>query len=496
MRRGVSMNYRHATALILAALLAIGGGREALAQPAAPAASPAIAETPASELARRMLQAATAGDAAFLAFIHTSYPTAQGGDDQWRSLSQALKSFELHGVEQASATHAELSGYSSDVESWARLSLDVTAVTPHTITGFGLRPGARPADLPPLPTLEPAELAAVTRTRIEARVKDDRFSGAVLIARNGKTILEAAYGLADREAGTPNTTRTQFRFGSMGKMFTAVSIMQLAQTGKLDLTAPIGRYLTDYPNAAIASKVTIDNLLTHTGGTGDIFTPEYFAHRLEVKDPKDYVALFGARSPRFAPGARTEYSNYGFILLGRIVEVVSGQSYDDYIASHIFAPAGMTSTGNQPETVSLPRRATGYMPRNGQLASAADTLPWRGTPAGGGYSTVEDLLKFADALMASRLLDPAHTRLLTDGGITGPGGQFLRYDFGPPAGGGRRYYGHSGGAPGMNGELRIFPAEPGHSDAYTVVVLANLSPPPVAGGVANFISDRLPEGRQ
>ncbi len=110
------MNYRHATALILAALLAIGGGREALAQPAAPAASPAIAETPASELARRMLQAATAGDAAFLAFIHTSYPTAQGGDDQWRSLSQALKSFELHGVEQASATHAELSGYSSDVE--------------------------------------------------------------------------------------------------------------------------------------------------------------------------------------------------------------------------------------------------------------------------------------------------------------------------------------------------------------------------------------------
>ena len=276
----------------------------------------------------------------------------------------------------------------------------------------------------------------------------------------------------------------------MGKMFTAVSIMQLAQAGKLDLTAPVGRYLKDYPNAEIAAHVTIDNLLTHSGGTGDIFGPQFTAHRLELKDAEDYVTLYGVRAPLFAPGARTEYSNYGFMLMGRIVEVVSGQSYDDYIADHIFAAAHMTATGNLPETTPLPRRATGYMSRGGQLVSAADTQPWRGTPAGGGYSTVGDLAKFADALMANRLLDAAHTKLLTTGGVTGPHGQLLRYDFGAQAGDGRRFFGHGGGAPGMNGELRIFPAEPGH-EAYTVVVLANRDPP-VATGVANFIADRLP----
>jgi CubicO group peptidase (beta-lactamase class C family) len=323
-----------------------------------------------------------------------------------------------------------------------------------------------------------------------AAAKTDTFSGAVLIAQGGKPLLAEAYGLADREAKIVNTADTQFRFGSMGKMFTAVAIMQLAEAGKLDLTAPIGRYLTDYPNADIATKVTINNLLTHSGGTGDIFTPEYFARRLEVKDPKDYVALFGARPPRFAPGERQEYSNYGFMLLGRIVEVVSGQSYDDYIAAHIFAPAHMAATGNQPETVVLPHRAVGYMGSGPRLKSAVDTLPWRGTPAGGGYSTVGDLEMFADALMANRLLDAPHTKLLTTGGFTGPGGRLLRYDFGASSGDGRRYYGHNGGAPGMNGELRIFPAEPGHA-AATVVVLANRDPP-AATAVANFISDRLP----
>jgi CubicO group peptidase (beta-lactamase class C family) len=342
----------------------------------------------------------------------------------------------------------------------------------------------------PTPRLAPAALVAATKARMAAAAKADTFSGAVLIAEGGKPILEAAYGVADREKKTPNTTATQFRFGSMGKMFTAVSILQLAQAGKLDLTAPVGRYLTDYPNADIATKVTINHLLTHTGGTGDIFAPEYFAKRLEVRAPKDYVALFGARPPRFAPGARTEYSNYGFMLMGRIVEVVSGQSYDDYIAGHIFAPAHMTATGNLPETVNLPHRATGYMTRGPHILSAADTQPWSGTPAGGGYSTVGDMARFADALMANRLLDAEHTKLLTTGGFTGPDGKLLRYDFGAPAGDGRRYFGHNGGAPGMNGELRIFPAYPGHP-AATIVVLANRDPP-VATAAANFISDRLP----
>lgn len=476
-------------AAALAGLLATGGLAPAsLAQTPLPAGP--VAESPASQMARGMLKAAAEGDEQFIAFMHRADPKAQRPDEAYLGMRANLKDLKLHSVDSATATHADLLAFAPSMEMWVRLSLDVSADTPPTITANWLRPAQRPVDVAPTPRLTPAALVAATKARMEAVTKADAFSGAVLIAEGGKPVLEAAYGLADREAKTPNTLQTQFRFGSMGKMFTAVSIMQLAQAGKLDLTAPIGRYLKDYPNADIATKVTINHLLTHTGGTGDIFTPEYFAKRLEVKDAKDYVTLFGARAPRFAPGARTEYSNYGFMLLGRIVEVVSGQSYDDYIAGHIFAPAHMSSSGNAPESVNLPRRATGYTIGAKGLASAADGQPWRGTPAGGGYSTVGDLAKFADALMANRLLDAAHTTLLTTGGFTGPDGKLLRYDFGAPAGDGRRFYGHGGGAPGMNGELRIFPAEPGHAGA-TIVVLANRDPP-VATGAANFISDRLP----
>ena len=469
---------------------AVNGVEASPAPPPTPHVSQPVAETPASALARRILKAAATSDAAFFAVVHPVTAKRPLSDDELRGFRQEWKALQVHRLVQASATHAEFSVFDPNLQAWARLIIDVSAEAPLTITGLGLLPAQRPADVTPPRRLEPTALAAATRAMTEAASKADVFSGAVLIARNGRTILSAAYGLADRDSGTPNTPQTQFRFGSMGKMFTAVSIMQLAQVDKLDLNAPVGRYLKDYPNTDIATKVTINNLLTHTGGTGDIFTPEFDAHRLELKDARDYVALFGARPPRFAPGAKIEYSNYGFMLLGRIVEVVSGESYDDYIAGHVFAPARMTATGNLPETVHLAHRAIGYMDESGKLMSAADTLPWRGTPAGGGYSTVADLSNFANALMADQLLDPAHTTLLTTGGITGADGKFVRYDFGSLTGEGRRYFGHAGGAPGMNGELRIFPAEGGH-DAYTIVVLANRSPP-AATAIANFITERLP----
>jgi CubicO group peptidase (beta-lactamase class C family) len=329
-------------------------------------------------------------------------------------------------------------------------------------------------------------LGAAADAKAKAMAQADTFTGAVMIARQGRVLFQGAYGLADREARVPNTVNTQFRFGSMGKMFTAVSVMQLAQAGALDLKATVGRYLKDYPNQDVAQKVTLDQLLTHTGGTGDIFTPEFLAHRLELKDPKDYVALYGARAPLFPPGSQQQYSNYGFMLLGRIIEAASGLAYDDYLAGHIFAPAGMTATGNFPETMRLPKRSVCYMGPPGKVQRADDTLPYRGTPAGGGYSTVGDFLAFANALMGDRLLDTSHRRLLTEGGVTGPDGKLIAYDFSSPSPDGGRMLGHSGGAPGMNGELRIFP-----DSGYTVVVLANRDPP-AAFVMANFITERLP----
>ena len=146
----------------------------------------------------------------------------------------------------------------------------------------------------------------------------------------------------------------------MTKMFTGVAVLQLVQAGKLRLDAPLGTYLTDYPNRDIANEVTLHHLLTHTGGTGDVFAAELAARRGSMPSLQDYVALHGARAPRFEPGSRHEYSNYGFVLLGRVIERASGQSYYDYVAKHVFAPAGMTHSDFATIDEAGEERAIGY----------------------------------------------------------------------------------------------------------------------------------------
>ncbi len=148
--------------------------------------------------------------------------------------------------------------------------------------------------------------------------------------------------------------------GSMNKMFTAVATLQLVEAGKLALDDPIGKHLPDYPNRELASKVTVRHLLTHTGGTGDIFGPDYDENRLKLRDHSDYVDLYGSRPLAFEPGSRWEYSNYGFVLLGALIEAASGVSYYDYVREHVFRPAGMTSTDSLPESEDVPGRAVGY----------------------------------------------------------------------------------------------------------------------------------------
>ena len=338
-----------------------------------------------------------------------------------------------------------------------------------------------------IPHMSESDLLLVLRKKMGDVATTDRFSGAVLVAKNGKTVFADAYGLADREKKTPNTLKTRFRLGSMNKMFTAVATLQLVQSGKLDLKAPFGNYLTDYPNKDVASKVTIEQLLSHTGGTGDIFGPEFDKNRLELKTLQDYVKLYGNRGPEFEPGSRWQYSNYGFLLLGVLIEKVSGQSYYDYVHDHIFKPAGMTGTASEPEEQTVADRSRGYTRFTGSsLQPNTDTLPYRGTSAGGGYSTVEDLLKFATALQTNKLLNAQYTEMLTTGKTDTPMGGKYAYGFIDSMVNGTRCFGHGGGAPGMNGELKICPG-PG----YVVAVLANMDPP-AASRVADFVTNRLP----
>jgi D-alanyl-D-alanine carboxypeptidase len=349
--------------------------------------------------------------------------------------------------------------------------------------------GEPTASVPPVTqAVADSAFVAVLRARLEADAKAGAFSGAVLVTRGGHTLFEGAYGLADRERGVPNTPLTQFRVGSMDKMLTAAAVLQLVQAGKVSLNAPLGTYLPDYPNADVASKVTIHHLLTHTGGTGDIFGPEFTAHRAELRTVGDYLQLYGTRAPRFAPGTQWEYSNYGFMLLGAVIEAVAGTSYYDDVAARVLAPAGMAATGFAPEDSLVPGRAMGYTRQlvAGELVPNTPTLPYRGTPAGGGYSTVGDFARFAAAIQERRLLDPAHTTLLLAGkAATGQGSQYA-YGFVDRVVGGRRFVGHSGGAAGMSGDLEFEP-----NGGYAIVVLSNFDPPAVVQ-VANFIIERLP----
>lgn len=262
--------------------------------------------------------------------------------------------------------------------------------------------------------------------------------------------------------------------------------MQLAQAGKLKLNDSFGNYLTDYPNQELAAKVTLHQLLTHTGGTGDIFGPDFDKHRNELKTLEDYMKLYGNRAPKFPPGSKWEYSNYGFVLLGLVVEKVSGQNYYDYVNTHIYDVAGMKDSGSEPEDKAVPNRSVGYMkpPGTKDWQPNNDTLPYRGTSAGGGYSTVRDLLKFADALEQHKLLDAHYTELLTTGKMDEGFGKYA-YGFEEKLVNGTRCFGHGGGAPGMNGDLQICPGS-----GYVVAVLANLDPS-AATRISDFITSRM-----
>lgn len=443
--------------------------------------------TPAGHQCAAWLESFNRGDTnSHREFLQKNWPSRAQNVDRQMEFRQRTGGFDLKRVEESSPTKLVVLVQERASDQFVRLTMEVQPDDPHQIASLGLRAVPRPAEFA-LPHLSQNALIAATRKRIETQIAADNFAGAVMITKDGKPILAEAYGLADREHKTPNTLKTRFRIGSMNKMFTSVATLQLAQAGKLDIKDTVGKYLTDYPNKDIASKVTIQQLLTHTGGTGDIFGLDYDTHRLELKTIQDYVKLYGNRVPKFEPGTRWEYSNYGFILLGAIIEKVSGQSYYDDVREHILEPAGMTSTGSEPEDKPVADRSVGYTKMNSTVwAPNTETLPYRGTSAGGGYSTVEDLTRFAEALQSHKLLDTLYTEMLTTGKAGTPDNTYA-FGFEDRIFNGTRCFGHGGGAPGMNGDLKICPG-PG----YVVAVLTNLDPQ-AANQISDFIANRLPE---
>ncbi len=310
-------------------------------------------------------------------------------------------------------------------------------------------------DLKPLalPVEAADNLVAAFADRLSAR---NEFAGSLLIAQDGKPLLERSWGTIKEGESVPITLDTPMFLASAGKMFTAVSVLQLADAGRINLDAPLGSYLTDYPNAEMA-KVTIRQLLQHRGGAGDtaILGRNDSDNRARVHTIDDIIALNGDRAPNFPPGTESEYSNYGFILLGAVIEQVSGQSYYDYVADHVFAPAGMTGA-SYPDNDNRQGVATGLTTFYGEedaLVSNEEVLPWRGMPDGGGVATAHDMLKFFNALRAGKLLSPEMFELATAPGQTSwYGAGFVT--------GSKPYesWGHGGNSYGMDVAIHHYPA--------------------------------------
>lgn len=324
-------------------------------------------------------------------------------------------------------------------------------------------------------------VASVIRTNVETLSSIRAFSGVVLVGKGNRILFEQGYGWANLEDSVRNTPATRLTIASIGKMFTATAIGQLMSSGKLKLDDTLARVLPEYPNADRARRITIRQLLGHTAGLGDLFSDSaYDAHR----DYQSLLSLASAVADRplqFEPGTRWSYSNEGYIVLGAVIEKVSGERYDDYLRRHVFGPAGMSHTGNFGADDVVPRRAVGYRHRPDDPLGVRPpygnrTFVGKGSPAGGAYTTARDLWNFSRALMAGQLLDAKMRDILWTGRSPLPWDTEQLYGYGVIVStvAGRTTLGHGGGGSGVgiDNEFRFF-----RDGSYTVIVLANIDPP-------------------
>jgi CubicO group peptidase (beta-lactamase class C family) len=317
-----------------------------------------------------------------------------------------------------------------------------------------------------------AKIVENTTAYLESLNTQNKFTGAVLIAKDGIPILTKAYGMANRSFNVPNQIDTKFNLASMNKMFTAVAILQLVEQGKLSLNDKIIKYIPEYANQKVANQVTIDQLLNHTSGLGHYWTEEYYKMaKDQLRTVTDYLKLSWNDSLAFPPGSKFSYSNAGFIVLGFIIEKITGQSYYDYVKEHIYKPAGMINTDAYENDYVVPNLAIGYTTnsaRPGEIKNNLFMHGVKGGPAGGGYSTVEDLLRFGNALLSNKLLSPKYTKMAITGKVVEESNSIYGYGFRDRTENGYHIYGHTGGFPGVSGYLGMIPKL-----GYTIVVLSN-----------------------
>jgi D-alanyl-D-alanine carboxypeptidase len=372
--------------------------------------------------------------------------------ERYRSIHDQIKTLTLRGISEIEMS-AEKQSVTAEMRAANGDELTVTFLfdpqPPSKLLGVRIGLGGEgppaPSSAGPAPTTEEGfkqQLAAY----LDNASKKDEFSGVVMVARHGAPIFQHAYGFADKAAKTPNQLDTKFNLGSINKVFTRLSIEQLIAAGKLSIDDTIAKVLPGYPNKDVAQKVNVRQLLNMTSGIGDFFGERYDATPKEkLRTLADYLPLFADKPLLFEPGKGQAYSNGGYVVLGLIIEKISGETYYDYVKQHIFAPAGMTDTDSYLTDEQVANRAEGYTKKLGdgkEWVNNRISRPARGSSAGGGYSTAPDLVKFAEAIASGKLKSST------------PG------------------LGIAGGSPGMNAALEYDPAK-----GVAIVVLSNYDPP-------------------
>jgi CubicO group peptidase (beta-lactamase class C family) len=444
-------------------------------------------DTPVGKLGRTLIEVINSGDSA----ARTAFLVGGVSDAALEEISTAERAIWLARVAEQSGGLEVLAATGSQPleilvktrrgDHWARIYAFTDPRQPDRLGEYGAVPARDPAiertDHGPQRRLSEVEVVREISRRVEAAARRDEFSGVVLVAKGERTIFHRAYGLADRSWGIPNRLDTRFNLASMNKMFTAVAVAQLLEAGKLHLDDTLGTILPDYPNKAAARTITIAHLLSHTAGLRMLFDRPGFDRRKRYRTSSDYFPLFAAEPLLFEPGTASAYSNEGFVVLGAIVEQLTGSNYFDYVRERIFDPSGMSHTDSYAIDDVVPNLAVGYARYEDDPLGIGPRRPnwiflqWKGSAAGGGYSTTGDLLKFVRGLRHNRLLRGGLADTLL---APHAPGNWYGYGFQVQEVSGKQVRGHGGGGPGsgISSELGWF-----LDGSYVVIVLGNYDMP-------------------
>jgi CubicO group peptidase (beta-lactamase class C family) len=284
------------------------------------------------------------------------------------------------------------------------------------VAGLGMDPARTPVGISERPLSEKEAIDEI-RTLMAGLHKKDWFSGTVLIAKGADVLLTDFAGEASKAFHVPNNIDTKFNLGSMNKMFTATAVARLVEAGKLSFDDPISKYIDEtWLPKAVTNTITIRHLITHTSGLGSYFNETYDkSSRALFRRLDDYKPLIKDDKPAFTPGTRFQYSNTGLFLLGVVIEKITGEDYFDHIRKAIYTPAGMTNSDSYEMDYPVENLAIGYSPDWKSPYRWQNNLykhVIKGGPAGGGFSTVKDLHRFALALLSGKLVSPRMRELM------------------------------------------------------------------------------------